>query len=68
MSTVSQENKMSRGQGNELLNKLEEAGLRGPMAQLVIESKNNGLAEKMVECICLELVEDHCRRHLRVRS
>ena len=56
MSTVSQECKMGRGQGNELLNKLEDAGLSGFLAQYVIESKDNKLAEKIVE-----LVEEYGR-------
>ncbi|MFA6565733.1 MAG: hypothetical protein WCT48_03235 [Candidatus Paceibacterota bacterium] len=48
---MSQENKMGRGQGNELLNKLEDAGLSGFLAQYVIESKDNRLAEKIVEFV-----------------
>lgn len=43
--------KMSRGQGNELLNKLEAAGLSGALAQKVIDSKGNDLAMKVVRLI-----------------
>ncbi len=39
---------MSRGQGNELLNKLEAAGLDSDLAQAVVDSSGNRLAEKMV--------------------
>lgn len=42
---------MSRGQGNELLNKLEAAGLGGELAQRVIDSKGNNLAAKVVRSI-----------------
>jgi hypothetical protein len=43
--------KMSRGQGNELLNKLEVAGLSDEFAQKVIDSKGNDLAAKVVRLI-----------------
>ncbi len=43
--------KMSRGQGNEFLNKLETAGLNGDLAQRVIDSKGNELAAKVVRLI-----------------
>jgi hypothetical protein len=43
--------KMSGGQGNELLNKLEVAGLSGELAQRVIDSKGNDLAAKVVRLI-----------------
>lgn len=42
---------MSRGQGNELLNKLEGAGLTDKLAQKVIDSKNNDLAVEAVRLI-----------------
>ena len=42
---------MSRGQGNELLNKLEAAGFGGELAQKVIDSKGNALAAEVVRCI-----------------
>ena len=43
--------KMSRGQGNELLNKLEAAGLSDELAQRVIDSKSSELAVKVVRLI-----------------
>lgn len=43
--------KMSRGQGNEFLNKLEAAGLNDELAQKVIDSKGNDLAAKVVRRI-----------------
>ena len=43
--------KMSRGQGNELLNALEAAGLTGVFAQKVVDSKDNDLAMKVVQLI-----------------
>jgi hypothetical protein len=42
---------MSRGQGHEFLNKLEAAGLDATCAQLVIDSKGNDLASKVVRLI-----------------
>jgi hypothetical protein len=42
---------ISRGQGNEFLNKLEAAGLNIPLAQKVIDSKGNELAAKVVRLI-----------------
>lgn len=42
---------MSRGQGNELLNCLEAAGLIGILSQKVINSRGNYLALKVVELI-----------------
>lgn len=42
---------ISRGQGNEFLNKLEDAGLYGQLAQKVIGSKGNDLAIKVVKFI-----------------
>lgn len=43
--------RMSRGQGNELLNKLEAAGLTGELAQQVIESKDNELATRVASLV-----------------
>jgi hypothetical protein len=43
--------KMSRGQCNEFLNKLEAAGLSDECAQKVIDSKGNDLAAKVVRLI-----------------
>lgn len=43
--------KMSRGQGNELLNALEAAGLVSALAQKVVGSKDNELAKKVVQFI-----------------
>jgi hypothetical protein len=51
MNTVSQEDKMSRGQGNQVLNKLEDAGLDKELAQLIVGAKDNRLAEKLVEFV-----------------
>jgi hypothetical protein len=51
MSTVSQEDKMSRGQGNQVLDKLEDAGLDKKLAQLIVGAKDNRLAEKLVEFV-----------------
>jgi hypothetical protein len=42
---------IGRGQGNELLNKLEAAGLESSLAQRVIDSKGNDLAAKVVRLI-----------------
>ena len=42
---------MSRGQGHEVLNKLEAAGLNSHLCQKVIDSKNNELAMKVVRLI-----------------
>lgn len=49
--------KMSRGQGNELLNKLEAAGLNDELAQRVIDSKANDLGTKLVRFIRDETFE-----------
>jgi len=43
--------KMSRGQGHELLNKLESAGLDFNLTQAAIVSKGNALIEQMVEVV-----------------
>jgi len=42
---------ISRKQGNELLDKLEAAGLGSPLSQKVIDSKDNELAKKLVRLI-----------------
>ncbi|MDP3988728.1 MAG: hypothetical protein Q8P93_00610, partial [bacterium] len=42
---------ISRGQGYELLNKLEAAGLDAQLAQKVVDSKDNDLAAKVVTLI-----------------
>ena len=42
---------IGRGQGHELINKLEAAGLDSTLAQRVIDSKNNDLAAKVVRFI-----------------
>lgn len=42
---------VSRGQGNEFLNKLEAVGLTGALAQKVIDSKDNELGIKVVRLI-----------------
>ncbi len=42
---------ISRGQGHELLNKLESAGLTPELAQRIVDSKGNTAAKKMVESI-----------------
>lgn len=42
---------VGRGQGNELVNKLEAAGLDSTLAQRVIDSKGNDLAAKVVRLI-----------------
>ncbi len=42
---------MSRGQANELCNRLEAAGLGAELAQKVIDSKGNSLAVEVVRCI-----------------
>ncbi|MDO8516272.1 MAG: hypothetical protein Q7S28_03415 [bacterium] len=47
-SVVSQ---VSRGQGNEFLNKLEAAGLNSDLAQKVVDSKGNALATMVVNLI-----------------
>ena len=51
MSTVSQEDKMSRGQGNQVLDKFEDAGLNKKLAQLIVGAKDNKLAKKLVEFV-----------------
>lgn len=45
---------LSRGQGNEFLNKLEAAGLTPALAQTVINSKENVLARNLVELLSCE--------------
>lgn len=47
---------MSRGQGNELLNKLEAAGLCGNIAQEVIDSPGNEKAKQVVRFLYGELL------------
>ena len=42
---------VSRGQGHELLNKLEAAGLTSELGQKVIDSKDNELGKKLVRLI-----------------
>ncbi|MCK5022112.1 MAG: hypothetical protein KAR54_02600 [Candidatus Pacebacteria bacterium] len=42
---------ISRNQGHELVSSLEKAGVKSELAQKVIESKNNLLAEKIVDLI-----------------
>lgn len=42
---------VGRGQGNELVNRLEAAGLNFDLAQKVIDSKDNDLATKVVRLI-----------------
>ncbi|MDD3101563.1 MAG: DUF5701 family protein [Patescibacteria group bacterium] len=44
---------MSRGQGNEILNKLEAAGLDGKLAQKIIDSKGNKLGKEIVDLVAL---------------
>lgn len=51
MVTVSQKDKMSRGQGNMVLDKLEDAGLDKKLGQLIVGAKDNKLAEKLVEFV-----------------
>ncbi len=43
--------KMSRGQGNELLNALEAAGMMSDLAQKIVDSKDNDLAWKVVQLV-----------------
>lgn len=43
--------KISRGQGNEVLNALEAAGLTGVLAQKIVDSKENDLAVEMVRLV-----------------
>lgn len=49
--------KMSRGQGNELLNKLEAAGLGADLAQAIIDSKGNRIAMKFVSMLVDDLAK-----------
>ncbi len=42
---------IGRGQGNELLNKLEAVGFQAELAQRIIQSKNNALAEDLLKVV-----------------
>lgn len=55
--TMSPEGKIGRSQGNELLNKLEAAGMGSGMAQAVIGSKGNALAMALVAFLQVEIAK-----------